>query len=41
MVTEIVASGFGVEEAGAQCPQHTLQYVRSASTARLRPGAAQ
>jgi len=34
MATEIVASGYGVGEAGAQRPEHTLQYVRSASTAR-------
>src|SRR4030067_1993461 len=30
IATEIVASGFGVGEAGAQLPEHTQQYVRSA-----------
>jgi len=39
--TEIVASGFGAGEAGAQRPEHTQQYVRSASTARPRPRVAQ
>jgi len=39
-MTEIVASGFGVGEAGAQRPEHTHQYVRIASTARPRPGVA-
>ena len=41
MATEIVASGFGVGEAGAQCPEHTQQYVRSTSTVRLRSRVAQ
>jgi len=40
IATEIVASGFGVGEAGAQRPEHTHQYVRSASTARPRLGVA-
>ncbi len=40
IATEVVASGSGVGEAGAQRPEHTQQYVRSASTARPRPGAA-
>ena len=41
IASEVVASDFGVEEAGAERPEHTPQYVRSASTARLRPEAAQ
>ncbi len=41
MATEIVASGSVVGEAGAQRPEHTRQYVRSASTARPRHRIAQ
>ena len=41
MAAEIMASGFGAGEAGAQRPEHTRQYVRSASTALSRPGVAQ
>jgi len=44
IATEIVASGFGVGEAGAQRPEHTHQFTatrpRSASTARPRSGVA-